>query len=104
MKSSKKRITDRCRKAEEKIKVLFLFSAVQWIHVISIFVVIERMKRVWPLRSEFRAKTVKTRVLGSSLSSSRPSAAILVSERSDRSRSDFFFYRLSELTICEGQA
>ena len=72
----------------KKIKVLFLqFSAVQWIHVISIFVVIERMKRVWQPRSEIRAKTVKTRVLGSSLSSSRPSAAILVSERSDRSRS-----------------
>ena len=42
------------------------------------------MKRVWQPRSEIRAKTVKTRVLGSSrLSSSHPSAAILVSERSD---------------------
>ena len=36
------------------------------------------MKRVWQPRSEIRAKTVKTRVLGSSLSSSRPSTAILV--------------------------
>ena len=43
------------------------------------------MKKVWQPRSEIRAKTAKTRVLGSSLS--RPSAAILVSERSmDRSR------------------
>ena len=45
------------------------------------------MKRVWKPRSEIRAKTVKTylktHVLGSSLSSSPPSAAILVSERSD---------------------
>ena len=56
-------------------------------HVISIFVVIELMNRVWQPRSEIRAETVKTRVLGSSLLSSRPSAAILVSERSDRSRS-----------------
>ena len=52
-------------------------------HVISIFVVIERMKKVWQPRSEIRAKTVKT--LGSSLSLYRPSAAILVFERSDRS-------------------
>ena len=44
---------------------------------------IERMKRVWKPRSEIRAETVKTRVLESSLSSSPPSAAILVSERSD---------------------
>ena len=41
------------------------------------------MKRVWKPRSEIRAETVKTRVLESSLSSSHPSAAILVSERSD---------------------
>ena len=55
------------------------------LNVISIFVVIERMKRVWQPRSEIRAKTAKTRVLGPSLSLSRPSAAILVSGRSDRS-------------------
>ncbi|CAH3109308.1 unnamed protein product, partial [Porites lobata] len=42
------------------------------------------MKRVWEPRSEIRAKTVKTRVLGSSLSSSLPSSAILVSERSHK--------------------
>ena len=73
-----------------------LFFPFQLLHVISIFVVIERMKRVWKPRSEIRAKTAKTRVLGSSLS--RPSAAILVSERSDRSRSSlcifFLFDRL----------
>ena len=78
-----------------KNKVLFL--SFQLLHVISIFVVIERMKRVWKPRSEIRAKTAKTRVLGSSLS--RPSAAILVSERSDRSRSSlsifFLFDRLN---------
>ena len=39
---------------------------------------------VWEPRSEIRAKTVKTRVLGSSLSSSLPSSAILVSERSHK--------------------
>ena len=40
-------------KLRKKIKALFLqFSAVQWIHVISIFVVIERMKRVWQPRSK----------------------------------------------------
>ena len=33
-------------KLRKKIKVLFLFSAVQLIHVISIFVVIEQIKRV----------------------------------------------------------
>ena len=60
---------------KNKRLVLLLCSA---LHVISIFVVIERMKRVWQPRSEIRAKTVKTRVLGSSLSSSRPSAVILV--------------------------
>ena len=60
---------------KNKSLVLLLCSA---LHVISIFVVIERMKRVWQPRSEIRAKTVKTRVLGSSLSSSRPSTAILV--------------------------
>ena len=63
-----------------KIKVLFLFL----FSVYTFFVVIERMKRVWQPRSEIRAKTVKTRVLGSSLSSSLPSAAILLSERSDK--------------------
>ena len=46
----------------------------------TFFVVIE----VWQPRSEIRAKTVKTRLLGSSLSSSLPSAAILVSERPDK--------------------
>ena len=50
-----------------RTKVLF-FCSVQLLHVIStpgsIFVVIERMKRGWQPRSEIRAKTVKTRVLG----------------------------------------
>ena len=53
------------------------------IFVLSLYSI--QMKRVWKPCSEIRAKTVETRVLGSSLSSSRPSAAILVSERSDRS-------------------
>ena len=44
-------------------------------------------KNVWQWRSEIRAKTVKTRVLGSSLSSPLPSAAVLVSDYSARSRS-----------------
>ena len=59
--------------------VLTLCSA---FHVIS----------VWKPCSEIRAKTVKTRVLGSSLSSPRPSAAILVSERSDLLRSDADYF------------
>ena len=45
------------------------------------------MKKVWQRRSEIRAKTVKTRVLGSSVSSPLPSATVLVSEHSARSRS-----------------
>ena len=67
-----------------KIKVLF-FCSVQLLHGMSIFAVIEQMKGV--LEAAFRnsRQTVKTRVLGSSLSPSRPNAAILVSERWDRS-------------------
>ena len=65
---------------KNKRLVLLLCSA---LHVIS-------MKRVWQPRSEIRAKTVKTRVLGSSLSSSRPSAVILVIDMLI-----FFFNRLS---------
>ena len=45
------------------------------------------MKKVWQRRSEICGKTVKTRVPGSSLSSPRPSAAVLVSEHPARSRS-----------------
>ena len=85
----------------KKVLFLFLFS-VQPIHVICNFVLIERMKRVWQPRLEIRAKTVKTRVLGSSLSSSRSSAAILewtVFERSDRPFRSFsvcwVFHRLN---------
>ena len=66
---------------------------------------IERMKRVWQPRSEIRAKTAKTWVLGSSLSPSRSSAAILVSGRSDRARSSIFVHILFvNEKICEGQA
>ena len=71
-----------------------LFLSFHILHVISIFVVIERMKRVWQPRSEIRAKTVKTWVLRSSLSSSRPSAAILVCERS--AYAEFFGGQINE--------
>lgn len=45
------------------------------------------MRSIWQLRSEIRAKTLKSQVLGSTLLVSCPSAAILVFERSNRSRS-----------------
>ncbi|CAH3157110.1 unnamed protein product, partial [Porites evermanni] len=59
-------------------------------YLLFLFAVQLRMKRVWQPRSEIRAKTAKTWVLGSSLSPSRSSAAILVSGRSDRARSSIF--------------
>ena len=90
------------KSTQRKIKdlfslLLFLFS-VQRTHVISIFVV---TKKVWQPRSEIRAKTVKTRLTGSSLSSSRPNAAILVPERSYPSRSIFqiFVHMLIFFTV-----
>ena len=68
--------------------LLFLFA----VQLIQLY--LERMKRVWQPRLEIRAKTAKTLVLGSSLSPSRPSAAILVSGRSDRARSSIFVHIL----------
>ena len=44
-------------------------------------------QKVWQRRSEIRTQNGKTRVLGSSVSSPLPSAAVLVSEHSARSRS-----------------
>ena len=82
-------ITMKSSSMQGKIKVLF-FCSVQLLHVISIFVVIERMKRVWQPRLEIRAKTVKK-------TGARIQSFIVPSEcghPGDR-YADFFFDRLS---------